>query len=772
MKKLLQQIIILCLISLSWHTVFAYDCKVDGIYYNLSGTDATVTYYSSISSSNKTAYRGSITIPSTITYSGKTYSVTSIGKKAFERCSFLTSVNIPNGVTSIGENAFLYCSDLTAVNIPNSVTSIGVNAFLYCSGLTAVNIPNSVTSIEFQAFASCSGLTSVSIPNSVTSIGNSAFCNCSGLTAVNIPNSVTSIGYGAFGGCSGLTAIDIPCSVTSIGDYAFGGCSGLTSVSIPNSVTSIGEGVFKKCSSLTAIDIPNSVTSIEKYAFDGCSHLTSVNIPNGVTSIGESAFYGCSGLTAVTLPDNLGYIGWRAFNGNNKIFVKRGTKSLLACWRTGYTPFQMGTDNLLAKPYVEVVSTTQTKYTMKVNNVYSEYTYKDNRGNTITREGQNVTMTGLKPEASYSYDVKVSLGEFSYTTPSVTATTQNISPTISSTGKTASSVSAKGSYIEGDANVTSQKLTVNGESVARSSMTLTGLDPNRTYKAKYAITVTDGRGETYTYTSTANLSTTDLTIETSQPKVISAGNVIVAAESNLDDEETNVGFEWRRTDWGDDFASNTGSAYLYEGTIEGYIRNLYTEKLWKFRPYYLSNSGTYYYGDWMGIDPTNTSYFEPTVHTYARTTIEGNTAIVRGYALRGTDNVTVQGFMYWRQVNEAKERGDAQHRAPAIPKDAMTVEASGRVMEAQLTGLDYGTTYCYVAFVKTSEGETFYGETQTFTTDVDVTGIEGIAADFSTAEPATVVARYNLNGQCITTPQRGVNILRMSDGTSRKVLVK
>ncbi len=84
--------------------------------------------------------------------------------------------------------------------------------------------------------------------------------------------------------------------------------------------------------------------------------------------------------------------------------------------------------------------------------------------------------------------------------------------------------------------------------------------------------------------------------------------------------------------------------------------------------------------------------FEPTVHTYARINIEGNTALVRGYALRGTDNVTVQGFMYWRQVNEAKERGDGQHRAPAIPKDAMTVEASGRVMEAQLTGLDTSAT--------------------------------------------------------------------------------
>lgn len=119
-----------------------------------------------------------------------------------------------------------------------------------------------------------------------------------------------------------------------------------------------------------------------------------------------------------------------------------------------------------------------------------------------------------------------------------------------------------------------------------------GLTPNTTYTFVYAVVA---NGHTYTYEN--NVKTANLTFTTLQPKVVSMGNVIVAAQSNLDDEETNVGFEWRRTDWTDDFVSNTGGAYLYNGTMEGYIRNLNTEKLWKFRPYYLSNSGTYYYGD-------------------------------------------------------------------------------------------------------------------------------------------------------------------------------
>ena len=182
---------------------------------------------------------------------------------------------IPNSVTSI-DGAFQGCSGLTSVTIPNSVTSIGDWAFEGCSGLTSVTIPNSVTSIGEKAFYGCRGLTSFTIPNSVTSIGSSAFTNCIGLTSVTIPNSVTRIGSDAFSCCWNLSSVTIPNSVTSIGNYSFNGCSGLTSVTIPNSVTSIGEKAFQYCRGLTSITIPNSVTSIGNYAFNDCSGLTEV----------------------------------------------------------------------------------------------------------------------------------------------------------------------------------------------------------------------------------------------------------------------------------------------------------------------------------------------------------------------------------------------------------------------------------------------------------------------------------------------------------------
>ena len=149
-------------------------------------------------------------------------------------------------VISIGSYAFNSCSSLTSVTIPDSVTSIGRFAFGYCSGLTSVTIPDSVTSIGQDAFWDCSNLMSVTIPGSVTSIENMTFRNCSNLTSVIIGNKVTSIGRWAFRDCRNLTNVTIPDSVTQIGSWAFSGCSSLKSITFEgNAPSSFGSDVFK-----------------------------------------------------------------------------------------------------------------------------------------------------------------------------------------------------------------------------------------------------------------------------------------------------------------------------------------------------------------------------------------------------------------------------------------------------------------------------------------------------------------------------------------------
>ncbi len=190
-----------------------------------------------------------------------------------------------------------------------------------------------------------------------------------------------------------------------------------------------------------------------------------------------------------------------------------------------------------------------------------------------------------------------------------------------------------------------------------------------------------------------------------------------------------------------------------------------TDRLWKYRAYYEANTGNRYYSQWIGIDPSNTSYFEPTVHTYSIIDLIGNMAEIWGYVMRGTDNITIQGFIYWNVTISSSSRKNAK----GIPVNATKVLSSGNVMSAKLENLDYETTYCYVAFVTTSEGETFYGEPQTFRTgEMDEDGIKDIEHSPLNIEEAW----YSLDGKKLSKPQKGINIIRYSDGTNKKVLVK
>ena len=304
MKK---TIFLLLLLMLLHKVAGAYDFQVNGICYNVNGTQATVTYYRT---GVYSFYSGDVVIPEEVTYSGTTYTITAIGESAFYK-SQVTSISIPNTVTSISSRAFYQCYKLTNVAIPNSVITIDDGVFYDCKKLVSVSIGNSVTTIGGSAFYGCTSLKNVVFPNSVTNIGESAFKECTSLTSVIIPNSVISIGSSAFYNCSGLTSLTIGNSVTTIGSSAFYKCAGLTTVVIPNSVISIGSSAFSYCTGLTCVTIGNSVTTIGSGAFSRCSKLTSIDIPESVTSIEILAFGYCTAL------ETLNYNAISCANFNN-----------------------------------------------------------------------------------------------------------------------------------------------------------------------------------------------------------------------------------------------------------------------------------------------------------------------------------------------------------------------------------------------------------------------------------------------------------------------
>ena len=220
MKKIYFKHFLVTLLLLCSTVANAHDFEVDGIYYNITSSSnktVEVTYRGTSFDQYSNEYTGSVVIPSSVTYNGTTYSVTSIGDDAFWRCTGLTSVTIPNSVTSIVKTAFLFCDGLTNIIVENGNSVYDSRENCNAIIVTATN----------ALFVGCKNTI---IPNSVTSIGDGAFWYCTGLTSVTIPNSVTSIGEYAFYSCSGLTSVTIGNGVTSIGEYAFMYCDGLKEI--------------------------------------------------------------------------------------------------------------------------------------------------------------------------------------------------------------------------------------------------------------------------------------------------------------------------------------------------------------------------------------------------------------------------------------------------------------------------------------------------------------------------------------------------------------
>ena len=293
------------------------------------------------------------------------YTVTAIGRNAFDGNVSIREVTIPDGYLTIGFYAFRNCTRIGRVSIPGSLQNWerdwGTNgAFMGCTNLIEIDFGEGLTAIGTHAFQGCTLLEEVALPSTVITVGeqafrdcelldvadvygsveNAAFFNCSYMSSLTLHNAV-SIGSEAFEGCTSLRKVTLPATLTSIGNEAFRGCSKLQGIEIPAAVTSVGFRAFYDCKQLKLVSVGGGVASwgadwgdsstfaenpqlsevilqpglatLPKKAFFNCGSLQVIRFPEGMTSIGESAFENCGALTQAVFADSITEIAGGAF---------------------------------------------------------------------------------------------------------------------------------------------------------------------------------------------------------------------------------------------------------------------------------------------------------------------------------------------------------------------------------------------------------------------------------------------------------------------------
>lgn len=299
--------------------------------------------------------------------------VTNIGDHAFDECSNMTDIKMPNTITKIGSIAFSSCYALTDMSLPNTVTTLGSWAYSHCRSLTKVYIPKSLTDIGNWALIGCENVTSMEVEQGNPVFDSRDNCNAIIRSATNtlvagcqttvIPNTVTSIGRSAFYDCANLTNITIPTSVTTIEEAAFYRCRKLREVEIPDMVTTIGEAAFTLCQGLVSVKIPDNVVSLGKEAFEYCHDIKTLVLGSSLADIGDNAFHNCYNLKEITVkattPPTCGTKG--VFTGVNKdvceLIVPSASVDLYKAafeWKD-FKNIILGTDDLVADGGISVL---------------------------------------------------------------------------------------------------------------------------------------------------------------------------------------------------------------------------------------------------------------------------------------------------------------------------------------------------------------------------------------------------------------------------------
>jgi hypothetical protein len=256
-----------------------------------------------------------------------------------------------------------------------------------------------------------------------------------------------------------------------------------------------------------------------------------------------------------------------------------------------------------------------------------------------------------------------------------------------------------------------------GEKSEGNTIEYVGLEPNSTYSnVEFVVYNEDNASAVLTHT----FQTSALELTTLESKAASSTTAILLAETNIDASETNCGFEWKRYEAPSDMNPTKVYATVQNGIMAGRLKGLKDDVYYQYRAFYESASGKIYRGAWQYIFTGDAGVeFEPILYTEPAHIVRENEAILRGFALAGSEEITEQGFEYWveKRVNIAQEESENGSRnMPAdIHGQRHLIQAEGVSMEATITDLDAGTLYKFRVYAKAG-GVVYYGGEQSFIT--------------------------------------------------------
>ena len=306
---------------------------------------------------------------------------------------------------------------------------------------------------------------------------------------------------------------------------------------------------------------------------------------------------------------------------------------------------------------------------------------------------------------------------------------------------------------DNDANIIDEGWTFDNATISEHGNTLlvSGQTPGTSLAdgdvPSYAVIVKNGE-ETRLYRKAPSFlgeSFPSLELKTiAEAKATSNTVALICATTNMSDDETNAGFEWRRYDAPELVPSSKANCPIIDGVMTGALRNLSANTYYKFRPFYKSNSGKTWYGEWSAFGTADAYvYFDPTVRTFEVNCDNETTATVRAFVIAGSDEIKEQGFEYWK--HSSTERTSTRYVATAKEDNHQTIISTGQRMTATLENLEPNTTYSVRAYVTTEHGTT-YGEEQIFSTPAP-TAIGNVKLDNTQSGEMTVtINKANAQG--------------------------